>query len=90
MNFQLQLTQALECKVCKQFITHERQHETAQLKIVFGSSEFAVCPCCQQSVEDHKNRDYRLRAEKFIDRRLKIHDETTEKKVRSRTRSQST
>lgn len=62
----LRQVQMQECSVCKQLIFEQRQHETGQLNIVFGSAEYAVCPCCKQAVSDHKERRYQHRAEQWI------------------------
>ena len=60
------LAQVQQCSVCKQYIDDEHFHATQEVRIVFGAAAYAVCPCCQQDVPDHKGRTYRRRADKWI------------------------
>lgn len=64
------LAQVQVCDVCKQYVDDEHFHATQECKIVFGAIEYAVCPCCQQSVVDPTSKKYRKRADKFIERRI--------------------
>lgn len=68
MRIELTQTLQLECTVCKQSYDDEHMRETAQLDVTFGHVDFAVCPCCRQSVEDNKDRNYQLRAKRFVEK----------------------
>lgn len=68
MNCSLAQTFQLDCSVCFQSITHEKQRESAQLDVLFGSLKYAICPCCSQQVSDatFKDKRYRRRCDRLI------------------------
>jgi hypothetical protein len=73
---QLRQIAALKCSVCKQLYDQQRIRTSTEIKIVFGSAEYAICPCCQQGVSDatFKSKLYRERFDRFIQKRLNDHE----------------
>lgn len=66
MHFQMSQRLALLCSVCKQEIDEDARVETKVTVELFGAVKYAVCPCCQQEVQDHSNQSYRRRFRKWL------------------------
>ena len=72
----LSLSHQLECSVCGQAITFERQVDTKNKRVLFGAMRYAICPCCSQEVDDstfHAPK-YRRAVDRFIEKRRREHE----------------
>lgn len=58
----------LQCRVCRQPIDYMRADRTKIMAMLFGVAAYAVCPCCWQEPEDHRDRNYRARFRGFMKR----------------------
>jgi hypothetical protein len=50
--------------VCRNFISHRGDDIT--MVALLGAVAFAQCPCCSQEVLEHKDKNYRARARRWI------------------------
>lgn len=68
IGFQLRQAHLLECRVCKQYIDGERADRTKIMAMLFGTAPYAVCPCCWQEPDEHRDQNYRARFRRFMKR----------------------
>ena len=59
------------CGLCRQVINPEDQKSAEQGVALFGRAAYATCPCCRQEVLDHRDRNYRARARRWLHRSCK-------------------
>lgn len=64
IEMQRSLRQEQECSVCRNFISHRGDDIT--MVALLGAVAFAQCPCCSQEVLEHKDKNYRARARRWI------------------------
>lgn len=59
--------QVLECTVCKQSMNSQRALDDTMEARLFGSMNYAMCPCCKQKVPDgHNDSGYRARHRNWV------------------------
>lgn len=64
---------ALECRVCRQFITEDGRRVGELAGLAIGPASLG--PSCRQPAPFPKDRNYRARARRFLARRTAVHDE---------------
>lgn len=69
MRPRLTLTLALECPVCKRYRDEDLAKDTAVLTALYGAKAYAICPCCGQEALYPADRQYRARADRYVNRR---------------------
>jgi hypothetical protein len=65
------LLQVCRCRVCQQSIDSPAGslHYDEVEQRLFGYKQYAKCPSCGHTVEDHQDRNYRARVRRFLARR---------------------
>ena len=67
LGFRLCQVRVLECPVCGQLYDTVEIAKTETARKLFGYNPLAICPCCEQQVEDEdKNLAYKRRFVKWI------------------------
>jgi RNA polymerase subunit RPABC4/transcription elongation factor Spt4 len=66
-SFTYTLIQALECKLCKQFIDNDTVVDTRTSVKLFGAKGYSVCPACGQPNPEQKiTKRWRDKVDKYM------------------------